>query len=76
MAKDKTRISLDVNDITLQKLGDVQRIAEQYHGYAVSVIELFRKSLSLMSLVYEQLAKGGKVIIEEKDGTKTVLKII
>lgn len=76
MAKDKTRISLDVNEKTLQKLGDVQCIAEKYHGYPISVIEFFRKSLSLMSLVYEQLAQGGRVVVEEKDGTRTVLKII
>ena len=67
----KTRISLDFSEEGRKNLEEVQ--ARQK---LPTVAELFRKALALYDCITDHIGSGGKVILQNKDGTKEALRII
>jgi len=71
LKKDKIRLSLDVNPEVKDRLEEVQR-----KSHASTLIEVFKKSMALYELVLDQQAAKGKVILENADGSREVLRLL
>lgn len=71
MKKDKIRLSLDVHPDVKDRLELVQRKSN-----ASTLIEVFRKAMALYELVLDQQAAKGKVVLENADGSREVLRLL
>lgn len=69
--QDKVRLSLDLTPEAKDNLEKV-RIKSR----VATVVEVFRKALALLELVLDHQAKGGKVILENANGTKERLSLL
>jgi hypothetical protein len=54
-----------------EQIDEVQRKSR-----ASTVIEVFRKALALYDLILDQQAAKGKVVLENADGTREVLRLL
>lgn len=41
-----------------------------------SLSEVFKKSLGVFGLILDHIADGGKVVLEDRDGNREVLKLV
>lgn len=62
---------MDVTPEARDKLESVQR-----KSGASTLIEVFKKAMALYELVLDQQATNGKVILENPDGSREVLRIL
>lgn len=67
----KTRISLDVQPDVKGCWEDIKQ-----RSGAATLIETLRRAMSLYKLVIEQHTTGGKVILENADGTRETLRLL
>jgi hypothetical protein len=71
LKKEKVRLSLDVTPEAKEQIEQVQRKSR-----ASTTIEVFRKALALYELILDQQADNGKVVLENADGSREVLRIL
>ncbi|WP_345735099.1 hypothetical protein [Prosthecobacter algae] len=71
MKKDKIRLSLDLLPEAKAHLELVQTKSR-----ATTILEVFRRALALYELILDQQAAKGKVILENADGSREVLRIL
>lgn len=64
-------MSMDVTPEAKDRLESVQR-----KSGAGTLIEVFKKAMALYELVLDQQASKGKVILENSDGSREVLRIL
>jgi hypothetical protein len=70
-AKEKERLSLEVNSTVKELLKDLER-----RSNATSLTEVVRRSLALLDLVLEHQESGGTIIFRHLDGTDEKLRIL
>ena len=71
MKSNKLRLSFDITPNVKAHLELVQSKSN-----ATTLTEVFRKSLALYELVLDQQAAKGKVILENHDGSREVLRLL
>lgn len=69
--KDRIRLSLDLLPEAKDHLDVVQRKSQ-----AATFVEVFRKALALYELVLDHQASKGKVVLENADGSREVLRVL
>jgi hypothetical protein len=67
----KYRVSIDLEDKARTELPKLQKKVG-----ALNLIDLFRKALAVLELIVDHQKSGGKVILEHKDGTNEVIKLV
>ncbi len=70
-AQKPIRLSLDLKPAIKDQLDDLQKRIG-----APTLVEVIRKSLALYELFVEHEKSGGKVILENPDGSRERLKIL
>jgi hypothetical protein len=71
MKPEKIRLSMDVTPELKARLDDLQK-----RSYATTTIEVFKKSLALYDLVLNQYETKGRIVLENDDGTREVLRLL
>ena len=71
MKKDKVRISLDLLPEAKAQLEEVQ-----VKSRATTILEVFRRALALYEMILDHQSSKGKVILENADGTREVLRLL
>jgi hypothetical protein len=71
LKKEKIRLSIDLNPEAKALLDEVQRKSQSN-----TLVEVFRKAIALYELVLDQQASKGKVVLENSDGTREVLRVL
>jgi len=71
LKKEKVRLSLDLMPEAKAHLDEVQRKSR-----ASTIIEVFKKALALYELVLDQQASNGKIVLENADGSREVLRLL
>jgi len=69
--KEKIRLSLDFPRDYKEKLLKLEKASD-----ATTSIEVIRRAVSLYELFIENKNKGGKLIIEDSEGTRTYLTVL
>lgn len=70
-AKEKARISLEVNPTVKELLEDLEQ-----RSNATSLTEVIRRSLALFDLVLEHQDAGGALVLRHGDGTEEKLRVL
>jgi hypothetical protein len=70
MKPKKTRLSLDLAAGAAKQLRAVQRKSQSN-----TFVEAFRKAISYYEMLLDHQASGGKVILENPDGTKERVRV-
>lgn len=68
---EKQRISLDVSPKAKQEFVKLQKKTGSH-----TLVELFRKALAVLEMIVDHQKAGGKVVLENKDGTREALRLI
>lgn len=71
MNPNKIRISIDVTPEFKARMDALQKRSD-----APTLIEVFRKSIALYELVLDQHQSKGRIILDNDDGTKEVLRLL
>jgi hypothetical protein len=67
----KYRLSIDLQPEARKELPKLQKKVG-----ALNLIDLFRKALAVLELIVDHQKAGGKVVLEHKDGTNEVIKLV
>jgi len=67
----KYRVSIDLEDKARAELPKLQKKVG-----ALNLIDLFRKALAMLEMIVDHQKAGGKVVLQSKDGTQEVLRLI
>lgn len=62
---------MDVTPELKTRLEDLQK-----RSHATTMVEVFKKSLALYDLVLNQYETKGRIILENDDGTREVLRLL
>lgn len=71
MANERARLSLDIPQAVRDQLSRLEKLTD-----SGSITEVVRRALNLYELIATLQKKGGKVIIQHKDGTQETYRIV